>query len=129
MIGDFNLLYGNDSKITEASARAKEVFDANASPEYEALIVEGTDNTINIGLYDDDGITVLDITGSTALFTIKSDLERKEYVCSVVDNENIISIPNTETFLSERYEHRLELTHEGVVTRVLYGTVIIEKDI
>lgn len=98
-------------------------------PIYNTTFVEGVDNEKRFSLYSDDGVSIIDITGATATFAMKSKAERKEFACTLDENALVVTIPDTEVFASRTYEHRLEMTFGGVKSRVLTGTVGIEKDI
>ncbi len=99
------------------------------TPIYNTSIAEGVDNIKRFGIYENDEVTPVDITGATATFAMLSRDERKEYACTIETNAIVVTIPNTETFISSRYTHRLEMTLGGVISRVVCGTVCIEEDV
>jgi len=98
-------------------------------PLYNTLIVEGVDNEKRFSMYGDDGVSTIDITGATATFAMKSKTERKEFACTIDENAIVLTIPDTEVFASKTYQHRLEMTFRGITSRVLTGTIAIEKDV
>ena len=97
-------------------------------PTYDICINEGTDYELVTTIYEDDGVTPIDLTGASASLNLKFMGVLSSYPGVAIGNSFEFLVPHTVVFSALCGTHQIDYTvTSGETKRLLRGDVEVER--